>query len=73
MGYWGSMSYEDYLKNKVFEYCDAKVKRGANVNTWDVYQMLGEKDFWRLSAVLFGKWLQENSTSSTTELSEQEW
>jgi|ETNmetMinimDraft_30_1059905.scaffolds.fasta_scaffold48173_3 hypothetical protein len=67
------MSYEEYLKNKVFEYCDAKVKRGASVNTWDVYQVLGKKDFWNLSAVLFGKWLQENSTGSTTELSEQEW
>ena len=67
------MSYEDYLKNKVFEYCDERVKRGGNPTGWGVYQMLGEKDFWRLSAVLYGMWLRENSTHTTTELSEQEW
>ena len=67
------MTYEEYLKNKVFEYCDGKVKRNEEVSGWGVYQMLGKKDFWRLSSVLYGLWLRKNSDYIPVELSEQEW
>jgi len=67
------MTYEEYLKDKVFEYCDEKIKRGGSPTGWGVYQMLKNKDFWRLSSVLYGLWLRERSDYVATELSEQEW
>ncbi|MEC9257508.1 MAG: hypothetical protein VX541_03365 [Candidatus Poribacteria bacterium] len=64
------LKIEEYLKRKVFEYCDRN-PNGANI--YKVQQKM-EKEFWNVSAMLYGAWLRENSTLETgTELSEQEW
>ena len=65
-----NMKIEEYLKRKVFEYCD------RNPNTVNIYKVHQhhEKEFWNVSAMLYGLWLRENSSEvETTELSEQEW
>ena len=61
-----------YLKRKVFKYCNDKNKRGVNISIYDIYTEF-EKEWWNLSAVLYGSWLQKTSSIKTKELSEQEW
>ena len=63
------MKIEKRLKGKVFEYCD----NNKDVNIRKVYNYLVETELWNVSAVLYGMWVQENSTYESTELSEQEW
>ena len=64
------MKIEEYLKRKVFEYCD---RNPNTANNYKVQQNM-EKEFWNVSAMLYGAWLRENSTLETTiELSKQEW
>jgi len=63
------MKIEEYLKRKVFEYCD---RNPNSANTYKVQQNL-EIDLWNVCAILYGAWLRENSTYESTELSEQEW
>ena len=63
------MKIEKHLKRKVFEYCD----NNKDVNIRKVYNYLTEKELWNVSAILYGMWVQENSTYESTELSEQEW
>jgi hypothetical protein len=62
-----NMKIEEYLKRKVFEYCDRN-PNGANI--YKVQQKM-EKEFWNVSAMLY---VRENSSEvETTELSEKEW
>ena len=64
--------YIDYLEKKIFNYCASRKARNINTNVYDIYKEF-EKDWWNLSAVTYGKWLQEASDLETKELSEQEW
>ena len=66
------MDMLDYLQRKVFKYCNDKKGRGVNISIYDIY-MEFKKEWWDLSAVLYGSWLQKTSSIKTEELSEQEW
>ena len=62
----------DYLEKKVSNYCEERKSRNIDTNIYDIYKEF-EKEWWNLSAVLYGKWLRKTSIIEVKELSEQEW
>ena len=64
----------NYMQDKVDDYCNNKKKEGVEFSLYNVKNMLErESCLWNISAVLYGKWLRENSDFEGVELSEQEW
>ena len=62
----------DYLQDKVDRFCNDKRERNVNVTMYDIFKEF-EDDWWNISAVLYGSWLQKTSDYQGIELSEQEW
>ena len=63
----------NYLQDKVDRFCNDKRERNVNVTMYDIFKEF-EDDWWNISAVLYGSWLQKTTSDyQGIELSEQEW
>ena len=63
----------NYLQDKVDRFCNDKRERNVNVTMYDIFKEF-EGDWWNISAVLYGSWLQKTTSDyQGIELSEQEW
>jgi hypothetical protein len=64
---------EEYIKEKIYKYCDDKVMSEQEFTAWDVSND-NEELFWIVSVLYYSMWLGENSDGfESVELSQQEW
>ena len=62
---------EDGMKERVYKYCNDKIKNKIEFSMWDVHN---DHDLtWIETAILYGSWLADTSDFEAKEFSQQEW
>ena len=60
---------EDYIKDKIFRYCDQMKESGQDFTLYDVH-VEHVNDYWNLVTAIYGMWLARDSDFVTVEFSE---
>ena len=60
---------EDYIKDKIFRYCDRMKEQGQDFTLYDVH-VEHVNDYWNLVTGIYGMWLARNSDFVPVEFSE---
>ena len=64
---------EEYIRDKVFTYCNQRKENDENFSGYDVSEDL-KSEWWRIVMVCYGQWIHEISDATeTVEFSQQEW
>ena len=58
----------EYIKEKIFYYCNQKKENNVEINLNEIYKMV-EKDLWNLTASLYGQWINSQSNFVGVEFS----
>lgn len=68
-----TISVDEYLKDKIFTYCNQQVEKGQDITGYNVAEYLKD-DWWKIAMVFYGQWVQQNSEDlDIKEFSDTEW